>query len=100
MSPLEFQMQLVFLVAMIIPFLIKQNSFNYFHGVIDPERSEPSLGRALLIFTAAAAAQLAVVWIGNMSDAPFVWYFSHLSAGIIFGAGLRLAMLSAPKDGR
>lgn len=100
MTPFEFQLQLVFLVAVIIPFLIKQNSFTYLPGVINPVRSEPSLSRALLIFTAAAAAQLIVVWIGNMSDAPYIWYFSHLSAGIVFGAGLRLAMLSAPRGRR
>ena len=100
MTEFEFQLQLVFLVAAIIPFAINQNTFNYLPSVISPVRSEPSLGRALLIFTAAAAAQLVVVWIGNMSDAPYVWYFSHLGAGIIFGAGVRLARLSTPREGR
>lgn len=93
MNPLDIQMQLVFVIAMIIPFLIKRDSYSYLPGVISPLRGTPSLWRALLLFAAADVVQLYVVRIGNMSDVPYVWYFSHLVAGIIFGAGLRLAML-------
>ncbi len=93
MNSLEFQLQLVFLIAMIIPFMFKQDTLTYFPRVSKPAKSEPSLGRALTIFTSAALAQLIVVWLGNMSDAPYAWFFSHLTAGVIFGTGLRLAML-------
>lgn len=92
------QLQLVFIVAAVMPFLIGKDLFKRLPSAIDPLTNTTSLPRALVIFTVASAIQLLVVWLGNMSDQPYVWFFAHLAGGVIFGAGLRLATLSVNRQ--
>lgn len=92
------QLQLVFTIAAVMPFIIGRDVFKNLPSAIDPATNTISLPRALVIFTVASVIQLFVVWLGNMSDQPYVWFFAHLAGGVIFGAGLRLATLSVNRQ--
>lgn len=93
MDEFTFQLQLVFMIGLVIPFLIKKEFFNWLPSAVDRRTNELSLPRAIAIFFIASIVQLLVVWLGNMSELPSVGFFAHLIAGGIFGAGLRLATL-------
>lgn len=93
MDEFTFQLQLVYMIGLVIPFLIKKEFFNWLPSAVDHRTNELSLPRAIAIFFIASIVQLFVVWLGNMSDLPSVWFFAHLIAGCIFGGGLRLATL-------
>lgn len=93
MDEFTFQLQLVFMIGLVLPFLIKKEFFNSLPSAFDRRTKELSLPRAITIFFIASVVQLFVVWLGNMSEVPYVWFFAHLIAGCIFGAGLRLATL-------
>lgn len=93
MDEFTFQLLLVFLSGLAMPFLIKKEFFKFLPSAVDSKTNELSMARALTIFFVASVVQLTIVWLGNMSDAPNVWFFSHLLAGVVFGAGLRLSTL-------
>ena len=89
MNSTDLNLQLAFIGVTIIAFFLAENVF--------PKRQEePSIAKAILMFFAAAVAQLIVTWVGNMFDSPTVWLVAHIVSGGILGVGLRFAVQFLP----